>query len=64
VRWRNEYSPPGRARSGGRSQRWPLIRANVSAANGPRASSGNGYTELTLISQSTKVSAPLASFGP
>src|SRR5215470_7227198 len=52
--------PPQREKS----QRPALIDANVSAARGARASGGNGYTELTLISQSTKVSTPSASFGP
>jgi len=50
--------------SGTRRHRTALIRASVSAANGPRASSGNGWTELTLISHKTYVSSPSAPFGP
>jgi hypothetical protein len=46
------------------SQRSAVIRATVSAASGASAFLGNGYTELTLISQSTYVSVPSASFGP
>lgn len=39
-------------------------RSRVSAASGASASSGKGNTELTLISQRTKVSSPSGFFGP